>query len=74
MLAELENELNGAARNYHMAFALDQSRLCFLYKLERGPCANSYGFHVAQLSGIPQHIVERAISKSLSVQSTNQRL
>ncbi|KAF0989083.1 hypothetical protein HZS_3826, partial [Henneguya salminicola] len=38
------------------------SRITFLYKVKKGICPKSYGFHVARLAGMPENIVQRAIN------------
>ena len=49
-----------------MAYDLDplNNRLLYLYQLRRGACPSSFGLNVAQLSGIPPAVIERAKEKA----------
>lgn len=60
-LAALESKAAGV-RNRHATAAVDPAsgRLTFLYALADGAADQSYGAHVAELAGFPQHVVEAA--------------
>eukprot|EP00440_Ansanella_granifera_P055193 gb/GFBE01059833.1/.p1 GENE.gb/GFBE01059833.1/~~gb/GFBE01059833.1/.p1 ORF type:complete len:782 (+),score=231.73 gb/GFBE01059833.1/:1-2346(+) len=60
-LAALESSASGV-RNRHATAAVDPAsgRLTFLYALADGAADQSYGAHVAELAGFPQHVVAAA--------------
>jgi len=57
----LEDEMRGA-KNYHMTAKEEGDSIIFLRKLQRGGTDKSYGIQVAQLSGLPKVVIERAKS------------
>jgi DNA mismatch repair protein MutS len=48
------------ARNYNVAVRETGDTVVFLHRLEPGGTDRSYGIHVAQLAGLPEHVVRRA--------------
>lgn len=58
-LTELAERLPGA-KNYHVTAAEQNGEVVFLYKLEAGRAAKSYGIEVARLAGLPPSVVNRA--------------
>ncbi|HEY8475246.1 MAG TPA: DNA mismatch repair protein MutS [Chloroflexota bacterium] len=58
-LTALEREYPGV-RNYNVAVTEEGGQVVFLHRIERGAADRSYGIHVAQLAGLPRHVVERA--------------
>jgi len=60
-LAALEQATTGV-RNRHATAAVDagSGKLTFLYALADGAADQSYGAHVAELAGFPQHVVSDA--------------
>ena len=48
------------ARNYNVAVRETGDTVVFLHRLEPGGTDRSYGIHVAQLAGLPGHVLERA--------------
>jgi DNA mismatch repair protein MutS len=48
------------ARNYNVAVRETGETVVFLHRLEPGGTDRSYGIHVAQLAGLPAHILQRA--------------
>jgi DNA mismatch repair protein MutS len=48
------------ARNYNVAVRETGETVVFLNRLEPGGTDRSYGIHVAQLAGLPAHILQRA--------------
>ena len=49
-----------AIRNVHLAAREHADRIAFLHAVEPGPANQSYGLQVAQLAGIPKHVVTQA--------------
>ncbi|QRR01967.1 DNA mismatch repair protein MutS [Dyadobacter sandarakinus] len=47
-------------RNFNVAVKEVDNKVIFLRKLQPGGSAHSFGIHVAQIAGMPQHIVLRA--------------
>lgn len=58
-LTELAERLPGA-QNYQIAATERDGGVVFLYKLQRGRDAKSYGIEVAKLAGLPQSVLARA--------------
>ncbi|MGH9915293.1 MAG: DNA mismatch repair protein MutS, partial [Pyrinomonadaceae bacterium] len=58
-LTELAERLPGA-QNYLIAATEREGGIVFLYKLQRGRDAKSYGIEVAKLAGLPHSVLERA--------------
>ena len=48
------------ARNYNVAVRETGDTVVFLHRLEPGGTDRSYGIHVAQLAGLPAHVLGRA--------------
>jgi DNA mismatch repair protein MutS len=48
------------ARNYNVAVRETGDTVVFLHRLEPGGTDRSYGIHVAQLAGLPDHVLRRA--------------
>ena len=48
------------ARNYNVAVRETGDTVVFLHRLEAGGTDRSYGIHVAQLAGLPGHVLARA--------------
>ncbi|KAF2077711.1 hypothetical protein CYY_000958 [Polysphondylium violaceum] len=42
----------------------EQKKVVFLYKLAKGICENSYGLHVASMTGLPKSIIAKAEEKA----------
>lgn len=64
-LTELAEQLPHC-KNYHFSAIEQGDELIFNHKIQSGPANQSYGFHVAQLAGIPKSIVQRA--KTIKIQ------
>ncbi len=58
-LTALAQELGGVA-NVHLEARSDARRLVFLHEVREGPASQSYGLDVAQLAGVPRHVIQRA--------------
>lgn len=48
------------AANVHVSASQTKSRVVFMHEVEEGPAQKSYGVAVAQLAGVPAHVVRRA--------------
>jgi DNA mismatch repair protein MutS len=46
--------------NYSVAVSETEGKILFLHKIIQGGADRSYGIHVAQLAGIPIHVIKRA--------------
>ena len=58
-LTSLPEELPATA-NVHLDASEHGNELIFLHSVKPGPANQSYGLHVAQLAGVPRHVVEDA--------------
>lgn len=58
-LTELAENLAGA-KNYQITATEKDGEVVFLHKLEKGKANKSYGIAVAQLAGLPTHVIIRA--------------
>ncbi len=58
-LAQLADEIPGIV-NARLAVREAQDEVTFLYKVVPGAAQKSYGLYVAQLAGVPPHVVQRA--------------
>ncbi|XP_022157567.1 DNA mismatch repair protein MSH7 isoform X2 [Momordica charantia] len=54
----------------HMACTFKDQELVFLYRLNSGPCPESYGLQVAAMAGIPGRVVEAASRASQVLKKT----
>jgi DNA mismatch repair protein MutS len=74
-ITELEERLPGLVKNLHVAVREwtnenGTQEIAFLHTIRSGRTDQSYGIHVAQLAGVPNHVTDRAreILATLSVQ------
>ncbi len=58
-LAQLATTLSGV-RNLNVAVREWQGEVIFLHRIVPGHSDQSYGIHVAQIAGVPLHVVDRA--------------
>lgn len=58
-LTELAGHLKEVA-NVHVSATQARNRIVFLHEISEGPASRSYGIAVAQLAGVPVHVVRRA--------------
>ena len=73
-LTELAGHLKEVA-NVHVSATQSKKRIVFLHEISEGPANRSYGIAVAQLAGVPSHVVRRAeayLSKLESREAENQ--
>ncbi len=66
-LTELEGKIEGV-QNYCITVQEKGDGIIFLRKIAKGGADKSYGIQVAQIAGVPQHVIQRAkeILKDLS--------
>ena len=57
-------DVQKAAKNYHVSAVVEDDSLALLYKVEPGPCDQSFGVHVAKLAHFPQSVINIAQEKS----------
>ncbi|MDQ0337350.1 DNA mismatch repair protein MutS [Caldalkalibacillus uzonensis] len=58
-LTDLEYQLE-RVQNVHVACSEHEGRVTFLHKVLEGKADRSYGIHVAELAGMPEHVINRA--------------
>ena len=46
--------------NVHLTATEHQDKIVFLHHVKPGPASQSYGLSVAQLAGVPEHVIQRA--------------
>ena len=63
---EMTNLVNthASVKNYHVSALVQAETLTLLYKVDPGPCDQSYGIHVARLAQFPAEVVALAESKA----------
>lgn len=49
--------------NVHLGAVEHEDKIVFLHSVNEGPANQSYGLQVAQLAGVPQHIINQAKNK-----------
>lgn len=47
-------------QNLHLNALLENDTIIFLYKVQKGPCNQSYGIEVAKLAGLPSNVIQHA--------------
>lgn len=55
--------------NYHLEASFSNDKLVFLYQLQAGPTARSYGLEVAALAGLPLPVLDLARARLLALSS-----
>ncbi|MDI4637229.1 MULTISPECIES: DNA mismatch repair protein MutS [Halomonadaceae] len=61
-MTALPDQAPGVA-NVHLTAAEHKDGIVFMHRVEDGPASQSYGLQVAQLAGVPQHVITRAREK-----------
>lgn len=69
-LTKLEKEISNI-KNIHMTAKEHEQGIVFLHTVEEGPANQSYGIQVASLAGLPQHVIENAKNRLLSLEANN---
>lgn len=66
-ICELEERLSGV-KNYKVLVDETGDKIVFLHKIARGSASRSFGIEVAEMTGVPNIVIERAreIQKSIS--------
>lgn len=54
--------------NVHLKATEHDDRIIFLHRVEAGPANQSYGLQVAQLAGVPSHVIDDAKRKLLALE------
>ncbi|MGJ8525142.1 DNA mismatch repair protein MutS [Halomonadaceae bacterium LMG 33818] len=53
-------EQHPSITNLHLTAAEHGEGIVFMHRVEQGPASQSYGLQVAQLAGVPRHVIQRA--------------
>ena len=61
-LTQLPAETTNVA-NVHLNATEHDDRIVFLHAVQEGPASQSYGLQVAQLAGVPRHVINQAQQK-----------
>ena len=72
-LTSLPDELPATA-NVHLDASEHGNELIFLHAVKPGPANQSYGLHVAQLAGVPRHVIDEAREYLATLERQLQRL
>ncbi len=71
-LTGLEGKVNGV-KNLHVGVKEINGQIVFTHKVLPGPSEKSYGIHVAEIAGLPDSIIKRAMEILESIESKNIR-
>ena len=66
-LTHLPDEINTVV-NVHLTATEHGDKIVFLHHVQEGPASQSYGLQVAQLAGVPHHVIDQARRKLLSLE------
>jgi len=69
-LTTLPENLDKAV-NVHLDVVEHGDRIIFMHTVKKGPANRSYGLHVAQLAGVPKHIVDYARKRLHNMDSSH---
>lgn len=61
-LTTLPEQLAGV-HNVHLTAVEHNDHIVFMHEVQEGPASQSYGLQVAQLAGVPQHVIQYAREK-----------
>jgi DNA mismatch repair protein MutS len=71
-LTELASQ-NKLIKNYHLSAIEHQDKIIFLHEVKEGAASQSYGIQVAQLAGIPKHVLQNARNKLNDLDKINNK-
>ena len=71
-LTELASQ-NKLIQNYHLSAIEHQDKIIFLHEVKEGAASQSYGIQVAQLAGIPKHVLHNARNKLNDLDKINNK-
>ena len=54
--------------NVHLTAMEHQDHIVFMHEVQEGPASQSYGLQVAQLAGVPAHVINRARQKLVQLE------
>ena len=66
-MTALPDQMEGVA-NIHLTATEHGDTIVFMHRIEAGPASQSYGLQVAQLAGVPGHVIKRAREKLMSLE------
>ncbi|WP_235041431.1 DNA mismatch repair protein MutS [Vreelandella profundi] len=66
-MTALPEHMDGVA-NIHLTATEHGDSIVFMHRIEAGPASQSYGLQVAQLAGVPNHVIKRAREKLVSLE------
>lgn len=66
-MTALPEHTEGVA-NIHLTATEHGDSIVFMHRIETGPASQSYGLQVAQLAGVPGHVIKRAREKLMSLE------
>ncbi|MGP9628294.1 DNA mismatch repair protein MutS [Halomonas sp. AOP42-C1-46] len=66
-MTALPEHTEGVA-NIHLTATEHGDSIVFMHRIEAGPASQSYGLQVAQLAGVPNHVIKRAREKLMSLE------
>jgi DNA mismatch repair protein MutS len=66
-MTALPEHMEGVA-NIHLTATEHGDTIVFMHRIEAGPASQSYGLQVAQLAGVPGHVIKRAREKLMSLE------
>ncbi|GGK66377.1 DNA mismatch repair protein MutS [Amphritea balenae] len=61
-------ELCQGVFNVHLTAMEHQDHIVFMHEVKEGPASQSYGLQVAQLAGVPGHVISRARQKLIQLE------
>ncbi|MBZ5487204.1 DNA mismatch repair protein MutS [Halomonas aquamarina] len=66
-MTALPEQAEGVA-NIHLTATEHGDTIVFMHRIEAGPASQSYGLQVAQLAGVPGHVIKRAREKLMALE------